>query len=74
MAPKFLVRGCVTDRTAGFYHALSAFVVLSVSGESAMESNGVSYEVFFCAVSSSGTHRSPMITVQKSNLWRRRKL
>ena len=34
-APKFLVRGC--DRTAGFYHVLSVFVVLSVSVKSAME-------------------------------------
>ena len=43
------------DRT-GFYHVLSVFVVLSVSVESAMESNDV-LMTCFCAVSLSGTMR-----------------
>ena len=50
--------------TAGFYHVLSASVVPLVSVESAMESKDV-LMTCFCAVSSSGTHRSPMITIQK---------
>ena len=38
------------DRTAGFYHVLSVFMVPSVSVESAMESNDVSYDVFLRCV------------------------
>ena len=43
------------DRTAGFYHVLSVFVVLSVSVESDMECQFCVDDVFFCAVSLSGT-------------------
>ena len=50
-------------KIAGFYRVLSVSVVPSVSVESAMESNDVLMTSFF-AVSSSSTHRSPMIIVQ----------
>ena len=49
-------------KIAGFYHELSVSVVPLVSVKSVMESNDVSM-TRFCAVSSSGTHRSLMITV-----------
>ena len=62
--------GCVTKQQGFTTCCLSLWCRRCV--ESAVESNDV-LVTCFCAVSLSGTHRSSMITVQKSRLWRPRK-